>query len=115
MLPYARLEAFRKVVEFFVPKMTNMTDAECRLFNLSLSFADLNSKLAVEASNQSFNVEACRGDHTGNPVTWSFGVDLHVRLSNERSNSIRHCRTPRVDGLFALAVNELQSCVELEH
>ena len=80
MLPYARLKAFGKVVNFLVCKMTYMTDAECRLLNLSLSFTDLNAKFAVEAANQSFNVEPFGGNYTGNTVTWPFGVDLHVRL-----------------------------------
>jgi hypothetical protein len=77
LLPYARLKAFGKVVQLFVGEMTHMTDAKCRLLNLSLPLANLNSELAVEASNQSFNVKACGGNDTGNPGTRSFGVALH--------------------------------------
>ena len=57
LLPHALLKAFGEVIDLFISKMTDMTDPERCLLDLSLSFADLDSELGIKPLNQTFDIE----------------------------------------------------------
>ena len=57
MLPQAILKASGEVIDLFVGEVTDMTNTERCLLDLSLSFSDLNSKFGVKPSNQTFDIE----------------------------------------------------------
>lgn len=50
-LPQAPLKTFGEVVDVRVGEIADMSDAECRALDPSLSFADLDSKIAIEPAN----------------------------------------------------------------
>src|SRR5688572_19667189 len=114
LLPHARLKAIRKVVELLVSEVAHMSDAEGRLLDLTLSLANLDTEFVVEAANQSLDVETRKKDHSGNTIARPSRINLHLRLANQRSNTVRHLRTPGKNRFFPLSVNEIQRCLQLK-